>query len=176
MKSFALVILCFGVLCISFISMTKDRVISYDEKNNKVIKGLMSFEELQRDSAFAWFDIEYRSYHPKGLAISQLKASGREDEIIIFAGTWCGDTKEQLPRFYHILQDANFPMHRIVMHGVDHKKHALGREDKKFKIERIPTFIFLRNGKEIGRIIETPVKSLEEDWVQFDETYERNQY
>jgi len=56
------------------------------------------------------------------------------------------------------------------------KKHALGREDKKFKIERIPTFIFLRNGKEIGRIIETPVKSLEEDWVQFDETYERNQY
>jgi thiol-disulfide isomerase/thioredoxin len=176
MKSFVFIFLCLGVIFYSFKTMTKDRIITYDEKHNKVIKGLISFEELQRDSAFSWFNKEFNAYRPNGLAISQLKASGREDEIVIFAGTWCGDTKEQLPRFYRILQDANFPMHHVVMHGVDHKKHAIAREDKKFKIERIPTFIILRNGKEIGRIVESPVKSLEEDWVQYDETFERNQY
>ncbi len=176
MKYFTLIILLGGVLACSFIAMNKDRIITYDQKNNKVIKGLISFEELQRDSAFAWFPKEYSLYHPKGLSISQLKASAREDQIVIFAGTWCGDTKEQLPRFYHVLQDANFPMHHVIIHGVDHKKHAIGREDKKYKIERIPTFIILRNGKEIGRIVESPVKSLEEDWVDFDEKFERNQY
>lgn len=176
MKFLVLILLCAGIISSGFISMNKDRIITYDEKNNKVIKGVISFEELQRDSSFAWFNREYNTYHPKGLAISQLKAAGREDEIIIFAGTWCGDTKEQLPRFYRILQDANFPMQHVVIQGVDHKKHAIGREEKKYKIERIPTFIFLRNGKEIGRIVESPVKSLEEDWVQYDEIYERNQY
>jgi thiol-disulfide isomerase/thioredoxin len=176
MKYFALVSLLFVLVFSAFVAVNKDRVITYDDKHNKIIKGIISFEELQRDTAFTWFIQEFTAYHPKGLAISQLKAAGREDQIVIFAGTWCGDTKEQLPRFYKVLQDANFPMHHVIIYGVDRKKHTIGREEKKYNIERIPTFIILRNGKEIGRIVETPVKSLEEDWVQYDETFERNQY
>lgn len=167
-----------ALLCVlySFTAIDKDRQISIDEKGNKVIKGIISFEELQRDTAFPWFNKEYNAYHPNGLAISQLKAAGREDQLIIFAGTWCGDTKEQLPRFYRVLQDANFPMQHVIIYGVDHKKRTIGREEKKYKIERVPTIIILRAGKEIGRIVESPVKSLEEDWVQYDESFERNQY
>jgi len=32
-----------------------------------------------------------------------------------------------------------------------------------YGVENVPTFIFFRNGEELGRIIEAPDKSLEED-------------
>jgi ribosomal protein L30E len=34
------------------------------------------------------------------------------------------------------------------------------------KVERVPTFIFYRDGKEIGRIVENPQKSLVEDFLE----------
>jgi len=37
---------------------------------------------------------------------------------------------------------------------------------EKQKIEKIPTFIFIMNGKEIGRIIESPNESLEKDMLK----------
>jgi uncharacterized protein (DUF1015 family) len=36
-------------------------------------------------------------------------------------------------------------------------------EKMELEIEKVPTFIVYRNGEEIGRIIETPIKSMEED-------------
>jgi len=49
--------------------------------------------------------------------------------------------------------------------GVDISKLApVGGYDT-LNIERVPTFIFLKNKVEAGRIIETPVTSLEQDML-----------
>jgi hypothetical protein len=37
---------------------------------------------------------------------------------------------------------------------------------EELKVERVPTFIFYRDGKEIGRIIENPKTSLIEDFLE----------
>lgn len=42
-------------------------------------------------------------------------------------------------------------------------KKAEGFDIDQFIIERVPTFIFYKNESEIGRIIETPVETLEKD-------------
>ena len=42
------------------------------------------------------------------------------------------------------------------------KKDVLGKFEM-YGIEFVPTFIVIRNGRELGRIVETPNKSLAED-------------
>ena len=37
---------------------------------------------------------------------------------------------------------------------------------KDLKVERVPTFIFYKNNKEIGRIIENPKKDMAEDFLE----------
>jgi len=50
---------------------------------------------------------------------------------------------------------------RLIMLDRD-KKSGQNIEDGK-DIHHVPTFIFLKNGTEIGRIVESPIESLEED-------------
>ncbi len=84
----------------------------------------------------------------------------------IYAGTWCGDSKHQVPDFFHILDEAGVPKE-------DAGYILLNRDRKAWKdlagtdsIKRVPTFIVLKNGIEIGRITETPKSRLETDLVE----------
>ena len=50
------------------------------------------------------------------------------------------------------------------MWAVDRKKNLPNNLAKEYQIEYVPTFIFLKNGHEIGRIVESPeALYLEED-------------
>lgn len=50
------------------------------------------------------------------------------------------------------------------MYGVDLKIRDGGGLSEKHHVERVPTLVFLRNGEEIGRIVEYPKRSIEEDF------------
>jgi thiol-disulfide isomerase/thioredoxin len=83
-------------------------------------------------------------------------------------GSWCGDSQEQVPKFYKIISLLNFDENKIQLIAVDRKKHAREYDAlvQSLNIELIPTFIFYKNGKEIGRIIETPKETLEADILE----------
>jgi thiol-disulfide isomerase/thioredoxin len=140
--------------------------ISFDHKHNKVIKGELTFNQLKTDTAFGWFNKEAAAYQPNKLQVDVISKLPKTYTILIFCGTWCGDTKEQVPRFYKILQQANFPESKVKLIGVDRKKHALRRAEKHYKIVSVPTFIFLENENELGRITETPKPAIEQDWMR----------
>ena len=78
-------------------------------------------------------------------------------------GTWCGDSRREVPRFYKIIDNLNFDENKITVINVNRKMEAKGIDVQSLEISRIPTFIFCINNKELGRIIETPKKSLEKD-------------
>jgi thiol-disulfide isomerase/thioredoxin len=80
-------------------------------------------------------------------------------------GTWCSDSKEQIPAFYKILDELNCDSNSITLINVDRNKKGLSNEIKKLNIELIPTIIFYKQRKKIGRIIETPYESLEKDLI-----------
>jgi len=118
----------------------------------------------------SWFTPGYKSYTPKAEAITKI-ASGSEDvQVLIFMGTWCGDTKRELPRFFNIVDEAKFPEKNITMYAVDRAKKTTDDLADKYRITNVPTFIFLVGDKEIGRIVESPKKSLEEDMVEILES------
>jgi thiol-disulfide isomerase/thioredoxin len=99
--------------------------------------------------------------------LEKIKPLLKSIEISIFMGTWCKDSKREVPRFYRILDELKFKEKNLTVFALgiapgEYKKSPNGDEKGK-NILRVPTIIIKRKGTEIGRIIEYPVKSLEED-------------
>jgi len=83
--------------------------------------------------------------------------------ITIVIGTWCPDSRREVPRFMKIADLWGFPHDRIKFIGVDINKVAPLEDYFQLAIERVPTFIFYKKNIEKGRIIEVPETSLEQD-------------
>ena len=56
---------------------------------------------------------------------------------------------------------------KIKIVALNKQKKGYFKNYKSFNIKRTPTIIFFKNGKEIGRIIERPSESIEENFFQF---------
>ncbi len=81
-------------------------------------------------------------------------------------GTWCSDSKREVPRFYKIIKLINYDENKIELICVDRKKEVTNYDVSNYDIKYVPTFIFLKDEKEIGRIIESPKQKLEEDLLE----------
>ena len=81
-------------------------------------------------------------------------------------GTWCSDSQREVPRFFKILDQLAFNFNNITLIGVNRAKQADNTEVNELNIELVPTIIFFIDGKEIGRIIESPEENLEKDMVK----------
>lgn len=111
-----------------------------------------------------WYNKGFDEYLPDDQCISELSAIETDEiSIIIVLGTWCPDSRRELPRFMKILDAWDFPGEQVTLIGVDSHKMAPLDNYEELDIERVPTFIFYRNKVEAGRIIEYPKASLEKD-------------
>ena len=108
---------------------------------------------------------EYESYEADEGVCSYLEKNTDSLEITIVLGTWCHDSKEQVPRFFKILDKIRYNSEKVELIGVGGDKLAGEVDISGLNIEYVPTFIFYKNEKELGRIIETPMSTLEEDMM-----------
>lgn len=133
---------------------------SIDDKSkylNKHHNGNIEVNELF--SKFPVFKTGYDDYVP--YAVKELKDD--HIKVVIFFGTWCHDSKRELPKVLKIfnkmgIDDKNI---ELIAVGPD-KKESQGRA-KRLNLVFTPTFIFFKQSKEIGRIVEKPIISLERD-------------
>jgi thiol-disulfide isomerase/thioredoxin len=111
-----------------------------------------------------WYLSGYRDYQPDQAFMKVLQEVDISDlTITIVLGTWCPDSRREVPRFMKIIDLWGFPEEKIRFIGVDIDKIAPLQDYMELGIERVPTFIFYENNSEKGRIIEVPVTSLEQD-------------
>lgn len=96
---------------------------------------------------------------------NEIKNKLKEYTITIFMATWCEDSDEQVPEFYKILENADFPLSKVKQIAMDRDKTTPEQFEKGLNITNIPTFIFYKNGKEVNRIVESPRISLEQDII-----------
>jgi len=153
---------CFSLV---FSQTINQRII--DEKTGKeMLIGSCNRQAFLLSPFNEWYDVEYKAYHPNQDVLNQLSSLINEDfHIIIFFGSWCGDSKEQVPRFLAITDKLGIEPDMIELIAVDRKKQAPDINVSDYQIEKVPTFIFYKNGKESGRIIETPQTTLENDML-----------
>ena len=159
--------LIFLLLLLSIIIIGQEyRLIENKISNKPMLVGVFQREVLQ-DSNFAWwFNSEYTNYYVEAELILNFKKSLEGKIIQIILGTWCSDSRREVPRFVKILDFLNFPEDKVFFIGVDRDKKGLANEVVGLEIEYVPTFIVYECGKEIGRIIEKPRISLEQDFLE----------
>ena len=134
-------------------------------KADEIVMGPLARARLG-EGAFHWFAEGYSDYSPNVDAVRGIGAMWGDTRVLIVLGTWCGDSKREGPRFFKIVDQAGLPAASIELYGVDRKKEGTDATPSTNGIEKVPTFIFLRDGREIGRIVESPAKSLEQDMLE----------
>ena len=141
---------------ITFSFINADRV---DKPKNNLL-GDIQTQNLFTE--YPLFKLRYDNYE----VTDQINLSDLEDiSIVIMFGTWCHDSKREVPRMLRILDSAGIRPEQISLIGVDaNKKEPKGRE-KIYNLKNTPTLVLLKNGKEVGRIIERPNVSLEADLI-----------
>jgi thiol-disulfide isomerase/thioredoxin len=113
-----------------------------------------------------WYFKGFEDYQIKTDAIDKLLDINKDNITIkIVMGTWCPDSRREVPRFMKVLNTWQFPLAKVTFIGVDDAKQSPVGEYTKLDILRVPTIILYKNNIEAGRIIENPVTSLEQDMV-----------
>lgn len=129
----------------------------------KVLVGRISKDQLYSEvPIFAEHD---RDYRPQEELIQDIKAIDSAVELVMFVGTWCPDSQKEAPKILKILDEAGNPNLPITIYGLDRDKKDPQGLAQKHDIQKVPTTIFFREGKELGRIVEYPQKSPEEDFL-----------
>ncbi len=139
------------------------------EKGLQFLVGPITLEKLQSEPYKDWFKSSYENYTVDESLIKMMKKSLEKYKIKLFLGTWCGDSKREIPRILKILKESKFPMKNLEIIALDRRrgfyKKSPSGEEKGLNIIKVPTLIFFKNNKEVNRIVESPIASLEEDML-----------
>jgi thiol-disulfide isomerase/thioredoxin len=142
------------------------QVISHE--GEPILLGKINQTGLEKSPYSEWFNSAYREYAVDQVSLNNADFSSVE--ILTFMGTWCSDSQREVPHLYKILDAVHFKRKKMTVIAVDNhpdrRKTSPGGEEKGWNIEYVPTFIVLKNGREIGRIVESPMETLEKDLVQ----------
>jgi len=143
----ALLIISIGVLThaqTAYVTTTVD--------GQKMLTGVVTRDVLEKD--FSWFKSNQEGYTPNSETVSILRAKGARVNFLLFGGTWCEDTRTLLPRYYLLMDAADISSDQFKFVAVDKQKHALDHLPEDMHLKNTPTLIVLKDGKEVGRIVE----------------------
>lgn len=137
------------------------------EGEQPFLLGKIDKNGLQGENYTTWFTKNYNEYKPNITIINAIASELKTYSIKLFMGTWCGDSKKEVPRLYKVLEACNFPLTQLENVALSRKagmyKQSPQHEEAGLNIHRVPTVIFYKNGKEINRIVEHPKQTFEKD-------------
>lgn len=113
--------------------------------------------------AYTPFKTAYDSAHVGAEYVDLVRKSQSGIDVIVFFGVWCSDSKREVPRFLRLTDLTGFPATRLKFYSLDRSKKSPDGLTEKYGIERVPTFVFLKSGQEVGRIVESPQTTMEGD-------------
>jgi thiol-disulfide isomerase/thioredoxin len=143
------------------VKMTREITAKKNEKGYLI--GVANKESFSDNSFKGWFDSRYSEYKTEEATINKLTAALKGYTIKGFMATWCGDSKRETPRFYKILDETGFDQNDFELITVNRSKKTPDNLQEGFDVLRVPTFIFYKDGEEVGRYVEYPRETLEKD-------------
>lgn len=157
----------FILLIIARFSFSQDYVLTTDDKKNEpMLMGTITRSLLTENTFGEWFNKSYEIHKIDRKTLDKVNKDFTGLKILIILGTWCGDSREFVPPFLKILDTLNFPMQNLKMVCVNRQKQGIADEVKDLEVKLVPLFIFYRDDKEIGRIVESPKEWLEKDFLR----------
>ncbi|MDZ4810478.1 MAG: thioredoxin family protein [Bacteroidota bacterium] len=144
----------FALLLSTFSFAQNQYQVLVERPNEKTLKGIISREVLLSDTSFHWYAENLKGYKPNASALEGLQKNKDSIQLLTFMGTWCEDSHSVIPKFYSLLDAAGFSQDRVTLIGVDRKKTTLSHLSEALNVTKVPTIIVLKNGKEMGRVVE----------------------
>src|SRR5699024_1448250 len=131
-----------------------------------MLLGDFKAEKLKLAPYNEWFVPIYKETILDEERVAYLATLIEDVEILGFVGSWCSDTQIELPNLLKTLNHINFDQRKIKLVGVDIDYQAPDGSNIEWNIERVPTFIFIKDKQELGRFVEYPDESLLEDIIK----------
>jgi thiol-disulfide isomerase/thioredoxin len=159
---------CWFVIAVSCTTESAPSVMNQETiiEDDTLLLGAVNRAGLQLPNYQYWFESTYQAYQPKQDILGQLRPAMEGTEIKVFMGTWCEDSQRDVPALYRILDDLDYDISGLQLIGVDRTKKLPEAELAGHFIEFVPTLVLFREGKEVGRIVEMPNLTLEEDLLE----------
>jgi hypothetical protein len=140
-----------------------------DKRGNLILLGKSTRERLAQAPFDSWYTKNYESYTVDSNAAARLKPLLKNKRFLLFMGTWCGDSRREVPRMYKVLDQCQINASRIQLINLNNSdtsyKQSPGHEEQGLNIRRVPTLLIFEKDREVGRIVESPVTSLEKDML-----------
>jgi thiol-disulfide isomerase/thioredoxin len=142
-----------------------NQVVIDAKLQKEVLIGKCDRQGLDLSPFNVWFQEGYQSYMPDENAIRELRKMKKDLKIIVVMGSWCSDSKKNIPAFYKAMDELKFNEKDLQLIAVDSGKSAGDVDIQWLGITKVPTFVLMKNDLEIGRIVENPTLSIEKDML-----------
>lgn len=162
-KLITIFVLTFLVSCGASKKVVPPKTVDATKDKSGVLIGLADKKMFQQAPYQSWFDRNYNNYKPDATVVEKIKKHINDYTIKGFMGTWCGDSKRETPKFYKILELTGFNKNKFHLATMNRSKRTPQKLEAGLNILRVPTFIFYKDGKEVGRFVEYPRETLEKD-------------
>jgi len=166
MKNFAgllLILLLAG--CSAPINQEKEN--SYGES---ILVGPVNWDGMTAPPYSEWFIPNYRDYKVDETSLALIEPVINEIDITVFLGSWCEDSQVQIPQFYRMMDHLGYDISRINIIALERLESGelVGPDEEElgYNIGFVPTFVFYKEGAELGRIVEYPKRTIEKDMVE----------
>ena len=107
----------------SLISFAQDynTIITDDESEKAMLIGYSTREAFNDTNFSDWWNEEYDIYEVDVETTEEIKPGFEDLEIKLVMGTWCSDSRREVPRFYKILDEMEYPSENISLINVGTK-------------------------------------------------------
>ena len=159
-------IIVFTIILFSCDNMKKNKQTDIDPYELEYVDliGEFSRKDLSHILYSSWFDKNYESYIVDEESADKIKEYITRDlKIKVIMGTWCSDSRENVPSFFKLMDYLNIKKRNIDLIGLDLNKENPNGDEKTYEIINVPTFIFYKENIEINRIVEITLESFEKD-------------
>jgi thiol-disulfide isomerase/thioredoxin len=146
-------------------TVTNEQTSEETEKELPILTGIQTRKAISEAPYDTWFAPTYSTYPVDKETAAKIQPLLTDVKIKLFMGTWCEDSQREVPHFYRITDLMKVDDANIELITVDRDKMTPEHLEDGFDITNVPTFIFYKDGKEINRIVESPVTSLEKDML-----------
>ena len=127
-----------------------------DPKTGKpMLLGKITIEELQQEPFNEWYQMESDGYEVDTELTNAISNPGQYT-YEVYLGTWCGDSRRELPRMEKIFTEMGIDMSNVLIVTLDRDKISPNGEQEGKDIRYVPTLIVSKDNQEIGRIVESP--------------------
>ena len=149
-------------------SQTQEKVViptsllGKDWEGNEILVGRVTYAQMTQYTE-AWFDKEYDFYRINEERLEKIKPLLKDKRVVLIMGTWCEDSQREVPGMMKILNQAGFNTAEMEIIAIDEDKRTKEGLEKAYNLAYIPALIFFEGEKEMNRIVEFPINSLEQD-------------